>query len=211
MQILIATSNPGKVRDIKEVLDEFNLPIEIKTLADFEIQGEPIENGKTLEENASIKARFYGEQSGVITLADDTGFEIEALNKEPGIYVRRWIDISSGAPPEKAKEASDEELIRFTLEKMKDIPKENRKAQFRTVVALYDPKHNSIKTADGVLSGYILEKDDPLRIKGFPFESLLFIEEAGKVMGKLTPEERHEMKHRSRSVKNIVPYLKEII
>src|SRR3990167_10501814 len=126
-RLLIATTNPGKLAEIRRFLSD--VPLELVSLNDVDIKERVEETGKTFEENAILKAKFYAEKSGLPTIGDDGGFEIDALGGEPGVKSHRWVHGD--------KENSDEELIEYTFKKMKGI--KNRKAQLRAVLALALP------------------------------------------------------------------------
>ena len=115
-KLLIATTNPGKLDEIKRFLGD--LPVELVALKDVGIIDGVEETGKTFEENAILKAKYYCKKSGLPTLADDGGFEIDALGGEPGVKSHRWIH--------KDREDTDEELIEYTLKKMRGLPRAKR-------------------------------------------------------------------------------------
>src|SRR3990167_2672003 len=129
MKLLVATTNPGKLAEIRRFLTD--IPVELVSLKDVGIADSVEETGKTFEENAILKAKFYAQKSGLPTLADDGGFEIDVLGGEPGVKSHRWIDST--------RENSDEELIAYTIKRMKDIPEDKRGAQLRLVLALVLP------------------------------------------------------------------------
>lgn len=204
-EILYATNNPGKVTEVSKLLNHFG--IRVVTPKDLNINLDVPETGSSLEENASLKARAYLLKSnGRIVLSDDTGLEIDALNGEPGIHIRRWKDGET--------RMSDEEIIEFCLQKMRSIPKEQRGAQFRTVLvlALTD---GTIETFEGTLRGEILETSASLRVEGFPFESLFFIPEWNLILGevhKLKAEEKKgRLNHREKALQKAIPRIKELI
>ena len=162
--ILYATTNPGKIFEVDRLLKAYG----IKTVSpkDLGLDIEVEEAGSTLEENSAIKVKAYFKAAeNYAVMADDTGLEIEALNGEPGIHVRRWRDGKT--------RMTDQEAIDYCLYKMKNIPKGKRNARFRTVITL--ASGSEIKTFDGILEGEILQKPIPLRIEGVPFESLFYI------------------------------------
>lgn len=189
-KLLIATTNPGKLLEIKKCLAD--LPLKLLSLTDLKINQKPSENCPTFLENAKHKAQFYGEISGLPTIADDGGLEIDILNGEPGVKSRRWIE---------GKDVTDEELISYTLQKLKGVPLEKRGAQLRTVLALVLP-NGKIYTSEGKVRGMIAQKPHPGRIAGFPFRSLLFLPEIDKFYHKddLTPEENLKYNHRVRAL-----------
>jgi len=189
-KILLATHNEGKILKYRVLFKD--LPAELVTLSDMGIKDEPEESGKTFLENAVLKANFYSEFSDLPVLAEDGGLEIDALGGEPGVYSRRWPGYK----------ASDEELIKMTLEKLKSVPYERRGAQFRVVMALKMGENNLI-TSEAFLRGIITEKPVSKIISGFPFRSLFYVPELGKVLGELTMEEEAKVAHRRIAFKNL--------
>lgn len=196
MKLLIATTNKGKTREYRRLLKDARF--ELVSLSDMNITEKPEENGKTLEENALLKAKFYYGKSGVPTLADDTGLEIDALHGEPGIRVRRWPGY----------EATDEELVTYTLQRMKGIPTENRTAHFRAVIAIAKDK-NIVRLFDGFFHGYVAEKAYyPIPV-GYPFRSLVSVEPGGKVLAEGIDENLVNM-HREQAIEKALPFLQKI-
>ena len=194
-KIILATHNEGKILEYK-VLAE-NYPFEFTTLADLAIEAEPEEDGKTFEENAVKKAEFYSQFSDLPVLAEDGGIEIDYLRGEPGVFSRRWLGYK----------ATDEELISMTLEKLKGVPEEKRGAQFRVALALrLDDKNTLI--SEGVLRGLITEKPSEKIIPGFPFRSLFYVPDLGRVLGELAMEEEAKIAHRRIALKNLFEKMK---
>lgn len=201
-KLLIATSNPGKRNEIKKAFHDF--PIEILDLSSVSVNEKPQETGLTFEENALIKARFYALRTHLPAIADDGGFEIDALNGEPGVKSHRWIDPK--------REAEDEELIKFTLLKMKDLPLEKRGAQLRLVMAIVFPDGHEFTVEDKV-RGIVPLKPSPSRTLGFPYRSLLFLPEINKFYNEheLTPEENLRFNHRLRAVEQLKPLIRQAL
>lgn len=203
-QIFYATNNPGKKFEVGRQL--LAAGIEIITPNDLGLDIDVEENGDTLEENAILKIKGYRDLvKDMIILADDTGLEIDALNGEPGVHVRRWKDGKT--------RMSDQECIDYCIEMMKGIPKENRGAQFRTVLALSFPNKDT-ELFDGILRGYILEKPSILRVEGFPYESL-FMTNADTLLGddrQIPLEERKDRpSHRERAINKVIKRLERDI
>ena len=196
MKLLIATTNPGKLAEIKRFLAD--LPIELVSLKDVGIIDSIEETGKTFEENAILKAKHYAKESGLPTIADDGGFEIDALGGEPGVKSHRWIHGNH--------EDSDEELISYTFKKMKGV--HQRGAQLRAVLALVLPS-GEIHTATDVTRGIIPEKPSDVRVAGFPYRSILFIPEIHKYYNHdlLTPQETEKYNHRKRALDRLKPHI----
>lgn len=204
-KLLYATANPGKVMEVRKILA--GLGVEMVSPADIGLSIEVPEDGVSLEENAIQKARAYlnhltGED--YVVLGDDTGISIEALNGEPGIHVRRWI----------GTRMTDQEIMDYCLGRMINVPLGQRGAQFRTVFALGVPG-GGFELYDGTLRGRILEQPDPLRIEGFPFESIFFVPEWGMVLGAahfLPPEEKAKyLTHRERALRNALPRINALL
>lgn len=201
-RLLIATSNPGKLREITEVLKD--LPITLVSLNDFNIKEKPQESGQTFEENALIKARFYYKFTGLATLADDGGFEIDALGGAPGVRSHRWPDAN--------REAGDEELIAYTLRQLKGISLDRRGAQLRLVMAIVFPDGHEF-TVEEKVRGIVPLKPSHNRMQGFPYRSLLLIPEINKFYNEyeLTQEEDKKYNHRKRALEQLKPLLRQTL
>jgi XTP/dITP diphosphohydrolase len=192
-KLLIATTNPGKLEEIKFFLKD--LAVKLVGLTDLKIKEKAKEDGKTFEENAKKKAVFYYKISGFPTIADDGGLEIDYLKGEPGVKSRRWIN---------GTDAGDEELIEYALKKLKGVPIKKRGAQLRAVIALALP-NGQIYTSKGVVRGVIAEKRAPFMTPGYPFRSLLYLPEIGKYYNHedLTFEENEKYNHRGLALKKL--------
>lgn len=199
-KLLIATTNPGKLAEIRRFLSD--LPIEFVGLDETGIKERIEETGKTFEENAILKAKFYAEKSGLPTIGDDGGFEIEVLGGEPGVKSHRWIHGD--------RQNTDEELINYTFKKMKEI--QNRNAQLCAVLALAFPD-GRIYTATAVTRGIIPEKPSTERVPGFPYRSILYIPEIGKYYNHdlLTAEETEKYNHRKQCLDQLKPILTKLL
>ncbi len=197
-KLLIATTNPGKRAEIKRFLAD--MPIELVSLSDIGITESVVETGSTFEENAILKAKYYMQKSGLPTLADDGGFEIDALGGEPGVKSHRWIH--------RDREDTDEELIAYTVEKMRGLPREKRGAQLRLVLALVFVNGQQY-TVEEKTCGIVAEKPSEHRTSGFPYRSLLFLPEINKYYDHdvLTPEETEMFNHRKRALDRLKPFL----
>lgn len=199
-KLLIATTNPGKLAEIKRFLSD--LPVELVSLRDIGITESIEETGKTFEENAVLKAKFYAQKSGLATIGDDGGFEIDALAGEPGVKSHRWIHGD--------RENTDEELINYTFKKMKGI--KNRNAQLRAVLAFALPS-GEVFSATAATRGIIPEKPSTERVPGFPYRSILYIPEIGKYYNHdlLTPEETEKYNHRKQCLDQLKPILTKLL
>ena len=201
-KLLIATTNPGKLAEIRRFLSD--LPIELVSLRDVGITDFPDETGVTFEENAILKAKYYSKESGLPTLADDGGFEIDALGGEPGVKSHRWIDQS--------RESTDEELIAYTIERMKEVPEGARGAQLRLVLALVLPDEQ-IHTTSASVRGVVPVTPSGTRSEGFPFRSILFLPEINKYYNhdELTAEENDTYNHRKRALDQLKPIISQLL
>lgn len=193
-ELLVGSNNAGKVHEITELLATLN-PL-VSTPRELGVTDAPDENGTTLEENAFLKAQFYAERTGLLTLADDTGLEIDALGGEPGPRVRRWP----------GHEATDQELIDFTLTKLADVPPEQRGAQFRSVVCCYDPATGTHHFTSGVVRGILAERVGASYHPGLPFDALFSLPEIGKFLGEVKGGGQ-VIDHRALAIRAMVPYL----
>lgn len=199
MKLLIATTNPGKLAEIREFLSD--LPVTLVSLKDVGIADNVEETGSTFEENALLKARYYSQKSGLPTIADDGGFEIDALGAEPGVKSHRWIHGD--------REDSDEDLIAYTFERMKDIPPQKRGAQLRAVLVFLTPD-GQLHTATATTRGIVPEKPSELRTQGFPYRSILFLPEINKFYNHdiLTKEETERYNHRKHALEELKPAIR---
>lgn len=198
-KLLIATTNPGKLGEIREFLKD--LPLTLVGLSDIGITDAPEETGISFQENAILKAKFYAEKSKLPTLADDGGLEIDALHGEPGVKSHRWIH--------EDREDADEELITYALDRMKDVADDKRGAQLRLVLALVMPD-GEVFTAEEKVRGIIPKKPSDSRHKGFPYRSLLYLPEINKYYNhdELTVTETETYNHRKKALEILKPILK---
>lgn len=198
-KILIGSKNQAKIKEIKEGLFEIkNLGVEIFDLNDFDISEEPEENGQTIKENSLIKAKFYFEKIKIPTISDDSAFVIPYLNGEPGVKSRKWLGY----------DASDEELIEYTLFRMKDAKGEERTAYLVCNICFYDGFNNKIIFVEEKIKGYIAEKPSERRIPGYPFRSLFIVDGLNKYYDELTEDEHKNFNHRLRALEKLLLELK---
>lgn len=199
--LLYATGNAGKIFEVSRHLQPTGLgvvsPQELGLSAVVE------ESGTTLEENALLKARAYHKLVPQhLIMADDTGLEIDSLGGEPGVFVRRWKD--------HVHDMTDQEIIDYTLERLAGTVDGERRAQFRTVIALIWPDGTE-KLVDGVLRGQIVQKPAEIHIPGLPFEGLFYVPEWGYLLGETRIMEHDQKKdflsHRERAVEKVVSLL----
>ena len=191
MKLLIASRNKDKIREIREVLKEVNF--EFITAPDIPGLPDVIEDRDTIEGNAIKKAVECAKKSGLLTLADDTGLFVDALNGVPGVYSSRYA----------GEECTYKNNRTKLLKAMKNI--KNREAQFRTVVALASPE-GLIGTATGEVKGIITTKE--FGNNGFGYDPIFRSVETGKTFGEMTEIEKHKISHRGRAFRKIILILR---
>lgn len=188
-ELLLATNNSHKVKEIREILS--GKVDRIITLTEAGIDINVIEDGDTFFLNALKKAKEVSEASGMITLADDTGLLVDALNGEPGVHSARYAEAHNDA-------ANNEKL----LKNLEDY--ENRSAKFVTVIVLYYPNGEYI-LAEGKVDGEILSV--ARGSNGFGYDSLFFCPELKKTFGECSGEEKNSVSHRARALRNLLEKL----
>ncbi|PLX25548.1 non-canonical purine NTP pyrophosphatase [Candidatus Parcubacteria bacterium] len=194
-KILVGTHNPGKLTEIKNQLSP--LDMEILSLDDVGITEDYEETGSTFEENALAKARFYYKLSGIPTLADDAGLQIDALDGEPGVLSRRWPGY----------EASDQELLDMLFAKLDGVPIEKRTARFVAISALFDGKESIISRGES-LGKIGLELACEVK-PGIPWSSVFYPDGYDKVFSQLSVEEKNKISHRGKSLKKLIEELQK--
>jgi XTP/dITP diphosphohydrolase len=182
--LLLATSNQHKLGEFRAIFS--NLPLRLLSLNDIQLNIEVEETGATFAENAQLKANAYSQASGMLSLADDSGLEIDALGGAPGIQSARFL----------GTEASYEERFRVILERLKGLPMEQRTARFRCVIALAEPCGYT-RIVEGMIEGVIA--DSPRGEYGFGYDPIFFLPELGKTMAELVPEYKNRISHRARA------------
>ena len=198
MKILFATTNQGKLREIRQILEETGLDVELKSLADLEDPIDVEETGTTFEENSILKANAYrgvlGDQ--VIVLADDSGLEVDYLNKEPGIYSSRYMGVDT---PYSIKNQN-------IIDRLAGVPDEERSARFVCTIAAALPD-GSTKTIRDTMEGRIAYKI--AGCGGFGYDPIFFLPERGMTSAELTAEEKNAISHRGKALRRMCAFLKE--
>ena len=194
-KLLLATNNTGKVKEYRSLLQ--GIPFELVTPKEMGIPMDVEETGTTYEENARLKAYVLSRRSGLLTLADDSGIEVDALDGEPGVMSARYA----------GENASDAERVNYLLAKMKDIPKEKRTARFRCVIAIAQPD-GQVKFCYGECKGLITF--EPQGAKGFGYDPVFFFPERGKTMAELPIEIKNQISHRGRAAQKAMLLLKKM-
>ncbi len=187
-QILIATKNQGKVKEFEALLAP--LGYHVSSLFDFPDSLDVEETGKTFEENAILKAEAISNQYQMMTIADDSGLEIDYLNGEPGVFSARY------AGPKK----DDQENINKVLEKMMNVEKKDRGARFVCALAISVPTQQT-QTVVGTCEGYIAEKQKGL--SGFGYDPIFCLKGSDKTMAELSKQEKNQISHRADALRKI--------
>ena len=188
-ELLIATHNRGKLAEIEKLLA--GVPVKLLTVDDvgFEPDFRVDEVGETFEGNALIKAFICGNKSGKLSLAQDSGLEIDALGGRPGVQTKRYAE---GTP--------DNGHAKIFAE-LADVPDEKRGAQFRSVIALYDPATDVVRICEGIARGKITHEAHGTN--GFGQDPIFLYDETGKTGGVMTTEEKNAVSHRAKSLAKV--------
>ena len=184
--IVIATNNTGKLNEFRLAFND--LPFNLLSLRDahFPIDVGIEEPAMTFEGNAIIKAMVVGRKTGLLTLADDSGLEVDALGGRPGVFSARY------AP------GSDEDRYNQLLKDLENIPEEKRTAQFRCVIAIYDPQKEKVRTCEGVYRGKLLRIAKGTG--GFGYDPIFYDATFGKTLSEITEEEKLSVSHRGKAL-----------
>jgi len=195
-KLLIATNNRGKVGEYRYLLDD--LAGELLTPADLGIHTEVMETGDTLEDNASLKAVALALESKLITLADDSGLEVDILGGEPGPFSARYA----------GEDASDEDRISYLLSRMNGVPWTMRTARFVCVIALSTPE-GKVEFCYGECPGLITL--EPRGKKGFGYDPVFYLPELDKTMAELPMEVKNRISHRGVAARQVKDALNRLI
>ena len=194
-KLILATSNKDKAREIAEILD--GTPFVVTTMKEEGFDPDIVEDGKTFEENALIKARAVHELAkGAYVMADDSGLCIDALDGAPGIYSARFCGEDSTYPEKFAK----------IFEMLKDVPEENRTAKFVCSIAVVRPDGSEF-TVRGEICGVLHEK--PMGDGGFGYDPIFYVPEFGMTTAQMTKEQKNSISHRGKASRAMAERLKE--
>src|SRR5688572_30099544 len=190
--LLLASQNPGKLAEMRELLA--GLPFRVKGPRDFGLHEAPDETGQTFLENAILKARYYAERAGCLTVADDSGLSVDALDGGPGLYSARFG----------GEGASDADRNRLLLEKLADVPPEKRGARFTSAVAVArdgDVLFEVVETVEGFIAQV------PSGPNGFGYDPLFFYPPFGRTFGESAREEKDKVSHRGKAFARLRAFL----
>ena len=191
---VLATTNKGKTREIREMLKNF--PIEIKNLDDFGPIPEVIEDGETFDDNAYKKAAFTAKVLGYPAIADDSGLCVEALDGAPGVYSARYA----------GKDANDADNVQKLLKELEE--KENRNAAFQCVISIAVPTGAAL-TYEGSCEGIITR--EPAGENGFGYDPLFFFPEFNKTFAQLSMAEKAQVSHRGKAFREMAHEMNKIL
>ena len=194
-ELIIATHNNDKKTEMQYALKD--LEVKILSLDSFPEIGEIEESGSTLLENSFIKAKEVYRKTGIPTLADDTGLEVEFLNGAPGVYSARYA----------GKNVTYEDNVKKLLSELSGVEKKLRVAQFRTVISFFSAKKEL--WVDGRIEGIITEK--PIGEKGFGYDSVFFVPDRDLTFAQMGKEEKNKISHRGLALKKMVKLLNKNI
>lgn len=187
-KLIFATSNEGKLKEIREIMKDSGY--EVLSLKEAGIVAEIEENGKTFAENAVIKASAIADLTGELAMADDSGLEVDCLDKAPGIYSARFLGEGTGYDVKNG----------YILEKMQDVPWEKRTARFVCAIACVFPdgtKEVRAATVEGYI-GYESRGEN-----GFGYDPIFVVPEYGKTTAELTMEEKNQISHRAKALRKM--------
>lgn len=194
--IVFATGNQGKMREIRQILE--GMDVEILSMKEAGISMDIVEDGTTFEENAVIKAKAVASATKHIVLADDSGLEIDYLNKEPGIYSARYMGEDTSYDIKNAN----------LIERLNGVEDEKRTARFVCAIAAALPD-GQILTVQGVIEGRIAY--EPKGSNGFGFDPIFYLPEYGCTSAELSEEDKNAISHRGRALRAMKEKLKEVI
>jgi XTP/dITP diphosphohydrolase len=215
-KILVATTNPGKIAEIRAMLD---FDVEWVGLADFPNINEVKEDGETFAENARKKAIGYAKATGLWTIADDSGLVIDALGGEPGVKSARFSETTSGSRhaettpqvpgvKEKNRKLLDHKNMAKVLKLLEGVPRDKRTTRFVCCLCLASPEKVLIET-EGKLEGVVAEKE--MGTNGFGYDPIFFVPKLEKSVAQLTREEKNAISHRGNAIRKLKPLLNKLL
>jgi XTP/dITP diphosphohydrolase len=201
-KILVATSNPGKIVEIRAMLDA---DVQWLGLSDLSPMDEITEDGTTFAENARKKAAGYAKATGLWTLADDSGLVVDALGGAPGVKSARF---SGEKPKDSDRTLIDHRNIAKMLELLKGVPEAKRTARFVCRLCLASPERVLIET-EGMLEGLITDRE--IGKNGFGYDPIFFVPHLNQTVAQLSSEEKNSISHRGNAIRKLKPLLRELL
>ena len=196
-KLLVATHNKGKVTEFAEMLGDLNL--DWLSLDDIGVTTDVVETGSSFRENALLKAHSYAAETGLLTLADDSGLVVDALNGRPGVYTARY----GGAG------LSHEERYRLLLQNLQEVAWPERTARFCCVIACVAPNGALLGEAEGVCEGMIAQ--EPKGGGGFGYDPVFYLPDLQQTMAEVDSRVKHQLSHRGRALRQIEPLLRRVL
>lgn len=195
IKLLIATRNKFKLQESKAILKDLPFKLvcldQLKSIpADFDV----LETGQTFKQNAFLKAKIFGQKANLLTIADDSGLSIDFLDGQPGVYSHRFAQGNFSLARKRI------------LQLLKAVPQAKRTAQFTSVIALFNPQTQKIKTFTGVVRGFITQAE--LGSKGFHYDSIFYSLNLKKTYAQVSSVEKNTHSHRALAFKKLIKYLK---
>jgi XTP/dITP diphosphohydrolase len=184
--LLLATTNRHKLAEFHAIFSD--IPFTLLSLTDIWLDIDVDETGTTFRENAELKAVAYAHASGMLTLSDDSGFEVDALGGAPGVYSARFAGVDT----------SYEERFRIILSQLRDIPMEQRSARFCCVISIAEPS-GYVRSVEGTIEGVVADK--PRGEHGFGYDPIFLVPALGLTTAELPPEEKNRISHRGRAAR----------
>ena len=196
-KLLVATHNQGKLQNFADMLQD--LAVEWLSLDEVGVVQDVEETGSTFRENSLLKARAYAAETGLLTLADDSGLEVDALHGAPGVYTARYGGEGLTAVQRYQKLLND----------IKTVPESQRTARFRCVIVLAAPDGTILGESEGVCEGRIAQA--PAGDNGFGYDPVFYLPQFNKTMAQLPAAQKHQISHRGQAVQAIVPRLRDLL
>ena len=193
-RIIFATGNEGKMKEIREILGDIGLPV--LSMKEAGISADIVEDGDTFEANAMIKARAVHELCGDIVLADDSGLEVDYMDKAPGVFSARFM----------GEDTSYEIKNQYIIERLEGVEGNDRSARFVCVIGAVFPDGTEA-SARGTVEGWIAF--EPAGENGFGYDPIFLLPERGVTTAELSPEEKNEISHRGRALRAIRPVIED--
>lgn len=193
--LLIATGNKGKLREIQTLLE--GLPVTLVLPAEMGLNLDVEEDGSSYAENAAKKARAYADASGLISLADDSGLEVDALDGQPGLYSARYLSRPG---------ATDGDRRTYLLQNLNEKLRPWT-AHFHCTVAIANPAGGMYYT-EGICRGEIIPEERGEN--GFGYDPIFYLPDLGRTMAELTMQQKNELSHRARAIKAAIPFLRSL-
>lgn len=195
-KIILASNNKGKIAEVKEILKDMN--VEVISMKEAGLDVDIEENGSTFEENALIKAEAIMKMTGEITIADDSGLEVDYLNKEPGIYSARYM----------GHDTSYDIKNNAIIQRLDGVKGTDRSARFVCAMAVVFPDGKNI-IARGIMEGLIADK--PMGENGFGYDPIMYLPEYQKTSAQLSSEEKNKISHRGKALEKLKTQLQEYL